>query len=83
MREIVFSVQPDEVSCLVGNLFAELDPPCDVRRATGGLTICGRTPAGNEARLLIFPDCCVFAGEPEDLEAAKNGKCPVRRCYRA
>ena len=69
MMEQVISVKPEELSCLVGNLFAELKPPCDIPHAAG-LTLCGCTPAGREAVLVVIR---------EDLEAARR-PCLDRRC---
>ena len=77
---INLSLPPRELSCLVGNLFAELEPPCGQDLDPEGLILCGRTPAGREAILLICRDRCTFIGCPEDLNAARNGKCPNRRC---
>lgn len=79
--EQVISVKPEELSCLVGNLFAELEPPCEALHSVG-LTLCGRTPAGHPATLLIVQNYCVFRGEAEDLEAARR-PCLDRRCRRA
>lgn len=79
MDEIVFSCAPDEVSCLVGNLFSSLDPPCEYE-PTEGLTLCGTTHSGRYARLVIREDRCLFYGERDDLEAVRGGKCPERRC---
>lgn len=81
MDELVnFSLPAGKLSCLVGNLFAELEPPCDRALDPDGLTLCGRTPSGREATLLICRDRCTFIGAAEDLKAARNGKCPGRRC---
>ena len=77
---INLSLPPGELSCLVGNLFAELEPPCEKDLDPEWLILCGRTPAGREAMLLICRDRCTFIGCPEDLNAARNGKCPNRRC---
>jgi hypothetical protein len=76
--EKVFSVKPEELSCVVGNLFAELEPPCDALHPVG-LTLHGRTLSGNMATLLVLKDYCVFQGEEEDLEAARR-PCIDRRC---
>ena len=40
-----------ELSCIVGNLFVELEPPCDHCAAGDSLTICGTTYAGTRATL--------------------------------
>ena len=63
---------------MVGNLFAELEPPCDVA-SSPGLILCGITPFGNRAVLLVNHDFCIFRGEAGDLEAARRG-CLNRRC---
>ncbi len=75
-----FSLPADKLSCLVGNLFAELEPPCDKQYDPDGLMLCGRTTSGREAMLLICRDRCTFIGDPEDLKAARNGKCPRMGC---
>ncbi|NBH78098.1 hypothetical protein D3Z52_07910 [Clostridiaceae bacterium] len=112
-----FSVPPTQLSCLIGNLFAELEPPCGVetsrislasaqaRKLTHSavspsptkspdfvgtpfmddpeaLTLCGRTPSGREAMLFVYREHCLFVGNPADLDAARNGRCPDRRCGR-
>lgn len=77
---IYLSLPPAELSCLVGNLFAELEPPCEKDLDPEGLILCGRTPSGRDAMLLICRDRCTFIGVAEDLNAARNGKCPNRRC---
>lgn len=77
---INLSLPPAELSCLVGNLFAELEPPCDRQFDPDGLTLYGRAVSGNEVMLLICKDRCTFIGDAEDLKAARNGKCPNRGC---
>ena len=83
MEEIIFSRPPNELSCIIGNLFTGLDPPCDLcdLGRTTDLVISGTTHSGNYGRLTIKKDRCVFYGEPEDLDAILNGDCPIgRRC---
>lgn len=80
-EEIInFSMPIVELSCLVGNLFAELEPPCNEKQDPAGLVLCGRTKSGQNASLLICWDRCTFVGSREDYNAARNGKCPGRRC---
>ncbi len=80
MREVEFARPADEVSCIIGNLFTQLQPPCNLERSTD-LVICGVTHAGNYGRLTVKSDRCVFYGEPEDLDAVLTGECPEgRRC---
>ena len=68
MEEIVFACRPEELSCIVGNLFTGISPPC------------GITHSGNSGRLVIKGDRCLFYGLPDDLRAVRNGVCPERRC---
>lgn len=79
MEEIVFACRPVEVSCLIGNLFTEIEPPCGCP-PTAALTICGRTHSGNTGRLVIGKDYCLYYGLRSDLEAVRSGKCLERRC---
>lgn len=79
MKEIEFSRPAGEVSCIIGNLFDTLDPPCDLGRSTD-LVICGVTHAQNYGRLTIKTDCCIFYGRPEDLAAVMTGRCPKGGC---
>lgn len=53
--EKIFSVKPEELSCVIGNLFAELEPPCS-RLHSVGLTLYGRTASGRPATLLVLND---------------------------
>ena len=78
-----FSVPPAQLSCLIGNLFAELEPPCSEPDDQEALTLCGKAPSGREAMLFVYREHCLFVGDPEDLDAARNGRCPnSRRCGR-
>lgn len=79
MEQLVFACAPEELSCIVGNLFTELEPPCEYHRSND-LTLCGKTHSGRSGRLVIQGDRCLFYGPPEDLEMARKGRCPERRC---
>ena len=79
MEEVVFSRPADELSCIIGNLFIELKPPCDLE-CGGHLVICGTTNSGSYGRLTIEEDRCTFYGRQEDLTAILMGRCPERRC---
>lgn len=78
-EEIMFSRPADELSCIVGNLFSTIQPPCDLKRSTD-LVICGMTHAQNYGTLTVKSDCRIFKGEPEDLAAVLNGHCPEGKC---
>ena len=79
MQEITLTRPLDELSCIIGTLFTDLEPPCDVER-TADLVLCGTTHSGNPGRLRIAGDRCIFYVEPDDLEAVLSGRCPERRC---
>ena len=78
-EEIIFSRPADEISCIIGNLFSAITPPCGLKRSTD-LVICGMTHAQNYGTLTVKSDCCIFVGEPEDLAAVLSGQCPERKC---
>jgi len=46
MEHIEFSCPPGELSCIIGNLFVSLEPPCKYVRSTH-LMLCGITHSGN------------------------------------
>ncbi len=81
MKKIEFSRPPNELSCIIGNLFERLEPPCrtcDLRSSTY-LVLNGLTYNMNYGRLTIKSDRCVFEGEPDDLAPLLNGRnCPER-----
>ena len=81
MEYIEFSCPPSELSCIIGNLFVSLEPPCKYVRSTH-LMLCGITHSGNSGRLTVLGDRCAFYGLARDLEAARNGPCLERRCDR-
>lgn len=82
MQTVEFSRSPSELSCIIGNLFERLEPPCrtcDLRSSTY-LVLCGITHNQNYGRLTIQSDRCVFEGKPEDLAPLLKGHiCPERR----
>ena len=81
MKDVInFSVPAVELSCVVGNLFTELEAPCDLKLDPDALTLYGRTWSGKKATLTICRDRCTFIGCRDDLNAARNGKCAYRRC---
>lgn len=79
MEEIQFSRPADELSCIIGNLFVSLEPPCGFG-CSADLAICGTTHSQNPGRLIVKSDRCVFYGRPEDLAAVLNGRCPEGGC---
>ena len=57
METTCFSLPPPELSCLIGNLFTELEPPCGAGQLDqDGITLYGRTASGERGELHIFPE---------------------------
>lgn len=81
MEKIVFSCCPSELSCIIGSLFAEIRPPCDMP-LNDNLTITGTTYSGEDARLVILGDRCLYSGPLRDLEAVRSSPCLEGRCKR-
>lgn len=81
MEPAPFSRRPEELSCIIGNLFTALEPPCDECGQPGqdGITLTGTTHSGKTGKLVITGDRCVFYGDPEDLALVLSGRCPGRR----
>jgi len=79
MEKIEFSCPPDELSCIIGNLFQGLDVPCDLVNSRS-LAISGRTNGGGIAGLIIYKDRCTFFGNPQELESVRIGQCLERKC---
>lgn len=65
-----------EVSCLVANLLAELEPPCEECEPGGGVVLTGTSPAGAPVTVRLLPECVVEVEGCEDL----LGQIRERRC---
>lgn len=81
-EETVFACPPENLSCLIGNLFGELATPCNEVCGADGLVVCGYTHSGKYGVLKINKDYCVFRGAKDDIEAVRSGVCVERRCKR-
>ena len=66
-----------ELSCIIGNLFVELAPPCD-HCGEAGLTITGLTVTGNTGTLFLTSAGFDFEGCAEDtviIDRIRKGRC--------
>jgi hypothetical protein len=77
---VKFSCPEKELSCIVGNLFAGLDPPCNNQNIEEGIVICGTTHSGKHGSLRIFKDHFLFSGDAADINVVRKSVCLERRC---
>jgi hypothetical protein len=75
-----YTMTKRELSCLIGNLFAELEPPCIIPDMDV-ITITGTTVSGSAAVLKIDGDTIYFEGKDSDYKAARYGRCVNCRGY--
>ncbi len=50
MEEFVFARPPNELSCVIGSLFTELEAPCEHIAHEDELVLCGTTFSGGKRR---------------------------------
>lgn len=74
MQKTTFSCPVRELSCIIGNLFAELEPPCE-SNSDEHLVIRGTTFSGNAGILMLCESYFTFCGEPTDIETIRSSKC--------
>lgn len=79
IEPIKFSLPEKELSCFIGNLFAELSPPCD-GISENGMTLQGVSFTGKKTVVVIKPQECFFYGSKQDYEEARGEKCLKSTC---
>lgn len=73
-RMLKYACTVKELSCIIGNVFAELSPPCG--KCNGeNVVLCGITPTGSAATLVIVKDGFLFEGDPELIAAIRKRRC--------
>lgn len=71
---VKYACTTKELSCIIGNVFAELSPPCN--KCNGeNIVLCGITPTGNAAALTIVKDGFIFEGDQMLIEAIRKRRC--------
>ncbi len=76
-EESIFSHPADEISCIIGNRFTAIAPPCGRKRSID-LVICGMTDAQNYGTLTVKSECCISIGDPVEIHRKLNGNRTVR-----
>ncbi len=76
-RVLKFACTNEEISCIIGNLFTELTPPCRQCKTdkTSNIAISGITYAGEAATLTIVKDGFLFDGSPETIQYIRQRRC--------
>lgn len=70
-----------EASCLIGNLFVELMPPCDIC-GQNDLIIKGKTYSNAEAVVVIRDYGFDFYGVQSDIESIRKKECQIEKSRR-
>lgn len=70
-----FACSRRELSCIIGNLFTEIEPPCERCGDADEITISGTTYTGNKAVLIITADGFKFEGDPAEIENIRERRC--------
>lgn len=79
MNSAPFSRPPGELSCIIGNLFTQLEPPCgQCDPEADAIVLTGTTHSGKHGTLTIRGSYCIFSGDPQDLSAVLSGRCPEK-----
>ena len=68
-----FSCPERELSCIIGNLFIELEPPCsECGKEPRGIKLCGTTYTGDKAVLTISGDRFYYSGPQADIDRLRE-----------
>lgn len=70
-----FACTRRELSCIIGNLFTEIEPPCERCGAADELTISGATYTGNRAVLTVTEYGFRFDGDAAEVERIRERRC--------
>lgn len=74
-----FACTRRELSCIIGSLFVEIEPPCAACASdTDELTISGRTYTGARAVLTVTEWGFRFEGDPAEIEKIRERRCLLR-----
>ena len=64
-----------ELSCIIGNLFTEIEPPCGKCGDVDALTISGTTYTGARAVLTVTEHGFTFDGNPAEVARIRERRC--------
>lgn len=69
-----FACTKKELSCIIGNLFTELSPPCGLCN-DDVITISGIAYTGERVELQITDWGFLYSGRAQDIERLRKGLC--------
>lgn len=72
-----YACTKQELSCILGNLFTEIMPPCCPKDNV--VVIKGITYSGKEELFLILDDGFAYSGDREDIEKIRDKRCIYER----
>ena len=70
-----FACTRRELSCIIGNLFIEIEPPCERCGEADALTISGTTYTGKRAVLTVTKFGFTFDGDASEVERIRERRC--------
>lgn len=73
----MFACRKQELSCIIGNLFTEIEPPCDMCGVADEIVICGTTYTGTRAVLIVTEHGFKYSGEAADIEKIREKRCAI------
>jgi hypothetical protein len=77
LNENRFSCAPGELSCIIGSLFLELEPPHNycVNLNPGCVVLSGTTYLGGKQILTITPYGFTYSGDTSDIQRIRERRC--------
>lgn len=74
---LTFACRKKELSCIIGNLFTEIEPPCEMCGQSDELIICGTTYTGARAVLVVTKHGFKYSGAAADVERIREKRCAI------
>lgn len=74
---LTFACRKQELSCIIGNLFTEIEPPCDLCGVANEIMICGNTYTGTRAVLIVTEHGFKYSGKAIDIERIREKGCAI------
>ncbi len=76
-RVLKFAADEKETSCIIGNLFVEIEPPCKYCKLFDELKIFGTTYRGTKEILTVKDYGFDYSGDKSDIEFLREKRCLI------